>query len=69
MSCFYSDGAVIVDLDYLVAAQLTCRGGQWMMDLLLGLGTEGQRLSGVYPAQSEAERAFLALRARLEGDA
>ena len=65
MSQMYSDGAMIIDLDYLVAAQMVCRAGQWMIDVLLALGTEGQTLTGIYPAQSECERAFLAMRTRL----
>lgn len=64
----YRDGVVIVDLDYLVAAHLRCREGQWILDVFLGLGTEGQTLTCVYPSLAEGERAFLAMGLRLEGD-
>lgn len=69
MSRIYSDNVVIVDLDYVVAAQLTCRGGHWMIDLMLGLGSEGQTMTCAYPSESEAQRAFLGMRSRLEDEA
>ena len=37
-----------LDLDYLVCASITCRGGQWMLDVLLALGEGGQTLTLVY---------------------
>lgn len=61
MSRMYHDGVLILDVEYVVAAHLVCRGGQWMIDLLLGLGSEGTDLTAVYPSMSEAERAFLAI--------
>jgi len=66
VSRMYNDGVVILDLDYLVAAQLTCRGGQWMIDVLLALGSEGQTLSCSYPAESMAQHALIGIVKRLE---
>lgn len=66
MSIMYHDGVVILDLDYLVAAQIRCGEGHWVIDVLLGLGTDGQAMTLAYPSQSECERAFLAMRQRLE---
>ena len=66
MSTMYSDGVVILDLDYLVAAQLLSGEGQWVIIVHLGLGSEGVTHTLLYPSQSEAERAFLGMRARLE---
>ena len=66
MSTWYSDGVIIMDLDYLVAAQLLSGDGQWVIIVHLGLGSEGVTHTLLYPAQSEAERAFLDMRKRLE---
>ena len=61
MSRMYADSLVILDLDYLVAAQPVCRGGTWMLDVLLGIGTEGQTVTVVYPTAEACTTAFDAL--------
>ena len=66
MSRMYADEQVILDLDYLVCAQVTCRGGQWMLDVLLALGEGGQTLTLVYATMATCQAALCAMRRLLE---